>query len=351
MHSYLQIPLWPFSQLYGGIMHFRNLGYDKGLLPSRQFGLPVIAVGNLTVGGTGKTPHVEYLLRLLHSYKVATLSRGYKRQSKGFILADASATTAILGDEPFQYHLDFKDVAVAVCEDRVKGIEQLQELVPNLQVVVLDDAMQHRPVQPSLNILITDYNRPFYVDYVLPAGRLREPRSGARRADVVIVSKCPVGIGQQERERILAQVQRYALPNTPVFFSTFAYGSPVAIGDAASFSKKKIVLLTGIANAEPLKVYLQEQGYTILEHLDFPDHHQYTRLDIDKLADLLQRPAFSGASVITTRKDAVKLTDKPLLPLTRNLPIFFVPIEVQFTEGGKRLDELVLQHVQKRLQG
>ncbi|OKL41455.1 tetraacyldisaccharide 4'-kinase [Pontibacter flavimaris] len=348
MHNYLHIPLWPFSQLYGGIMRLRNLGYDKGLLPSRQFDLPVIAVGNLTVGGTGKTPHVEYLMRLLQSYKVATLSRGYKRQSKGFILADASSTAAILGDEPFQYHADFKDVNVAVCEDRVKGLEQLQQLVPELEVVVLDDAMQHRPVQPSLNLLITDYNRPFYKDYVLPAGRLREPRSGAKRADAVIVSKCLQSISTKEREQMVGQVQRYTSPGTPVFFSTFAYADPVSIGKAAA-PTKNAVLLTGIANAEPLKNYLSSQGYTLLRHLSYPDHHLYTSDNLKELKELLQQPGYAGATVLTTRKDAVKLTDAGLLPLTLALPIFFVPIEVQFIAEGEKFDQLVLQHVQSRL--
>ncbi|MCX2739258.1 tetraacyldisaccharide 4'-kinase [Pontibacter anaerobius] len=346
MHKYLHIPLWPFSQLYGGIMRLRNLGYDKGLLASRHFQIPVIAVGNLTVGGTGKTPHVEYLLRLLHNYKVATLSRGYKRQSKGFILADASSSAAILGDEPFQYHLDFKEVEVAVCEDRVKGIEQLQKQVPGLEVVLLDDAMQHRPVQPSLNILITDYNRPFYNDHVLPAGRLREPRSGAQRADAVIVSKCPAGMGQQEREQILEQVQKYTLPDTPVFFSSFAYGAPVAIGNALSLSKKA-VLLTGIANAEPLKNYLRSQGYTLLKHYAYPDHHLYTSDNLQELTELLQKPAYAGATILTTRKDAVKLTDAALEPLTKQLPIFYVPIEVKILSGGDKFDQLVLQHVER----
>jgi tetraacyldisaccharide 4'-kinase len=345
MHNYLHIPLWPFSQLYGGIMQLRNLAYDKELIASRQFSLPVIAVGNLTVGGTGKTPHVEYLLRLLQSYKVATLSRGYKRQSKGFILADASSTAAIFGDEPFQYHLDFKDVAVAVCEDRVKGLEQLQQLVPGLEVVVLDDAMQHRPVRPSLNLLITDYNRPFYKDYVLPAGRLREPRGGAKRADAVIVSKCPQNISIKEREQIVGQVQRYTSPGTPIFFSTFAYADPVPIGKAAA-PTKNVILLTGIANAEPLKNYLSSQGYTLLRHLSYPDHHLYTADNLQEVQQLLQQPAYAGASILTTRKDAVKLTDAVLLPLTQVLPIFFVPIEVRFIADGEKFDQLVLQHVQ-----
>ncbi len=348
MHKYLHIPLWPFAQLYGGIMRLRNLAYDKGVRPSRRFSLPVIAVGNLTVGGTGKTPHVEYLLRLLHQYKVATLSRGYKRKSKGFILADDTVTATILGDEPFQYHLDFKDVAVAVCEDRVKGVEQLQQQVPGLQVVVLDDAMQHRPVAPSLNLLITDFNRPFYKDHVLPAGRLREPRTGARRADAVIVSKCPAGLAQRECEEMAQQVAQYTTAGTPVFFSTFTYGAPVAVGTGVK-PGQKVVLLTGIANAEPLKKYLSGQGYTLLRHISYPDHHPYTAKDLQDLEALLQQEDFKGAAVLTTRKDAVKLTDAGLKPITQQLPIFFVPIEVQFLADGDTFDMLVLEHVKQLL--
>ncbi|AKD04760.1 tetraacyldisaccharide 4'-kinase [Pontibacter korlensis] len=349
MQKYLHIPLWPFSQLYSGIMRLRNLGYDKGLMTSRSFDLPVIAVGNLTVGGTGKTPHVEYLLRLLHNYKVATLSRGYKRHSKGFILADKDTSAAKIGDEPFQYHLDFKDVAVAVCEDRVKGIDELQKQLEKLEVVVLDDAMQHRPVQPSLNILITDHNRPFYKDYVLPAGRLREPRTGARRADIVIVSKCPASISTEEQRAVQQQVEQYTSPGTPIFFSTFAYGRPVPVGSGAEVSKG-VVLVTGIANAEPLKNYLIKQGYAILKHLGYPDHYRYTPEDLEELQELLHNKAFASASVLTTRKDAVKMIDAALLPLTKQLPIFFVPIEVRIMNDGDKFDQLVLQHVQSLVQ-
>ncbi|GHA58669.1 tetraacyldisaccharide 4'-kinase [Pontibacter akesuensis] len=345
MQKTAQILFRPFSQLYGGITRLRNYLYDQRLLASTRFGLPVLAVGNLTVGGTGKTPHVEYLLRLLQPYKVATLSRGYKRQSKGFILADAQATPAIIGDEPYQYHADFKEVAVAVCEQRVKGIAELQARVPELDVIVLDDAMQHRPVQPSLNILISDFNRPFYKDFVLPAGRLREPRSGAKRADAVIVSKCPPMLNQQEQEKIKQQVARYTSAGVPVFFSTFAYGQPVRIGSSNNLSVK-VILVTGIANDKPLKQYLTAQNMQVVEHLAFPDHHTYTAENLRSLQRLLQNPANAGAAILTTRKDAVKLTDASLKSLTEQLPVFYVPIEVQFLADQAAFDGLVLGHVQ-----
>ncbi|WP_161887682.1 tetraacyldisaccharide 4'-kinase [Pontibacter russatus] len=344
--NYLKRMLWPFSLLYGGVTLVRNYLYDREVLPSRRFSLPVIAVGNLTVGGTGKTPHVEYLLRLLQSYKTATLSRGYKRQSKGFLLADSESTAATLGDEPFQYHRDFPGVAVAVCEDRVAGIGQLLQRVPEVEVVVLDDAMQHRPVQPSLNIMLTDYHRPFYKDWVLPAGLLREPREGAARADVVIVSKCPPQLGPEELAVIRKEVGKYAGAGTPVFFSAFAYAEPVAIGMPASRSKK-VVLLTAIANAAPLAEHLKENGYEVLRHLAYPDHYTYTVQDLQKLRQLLQQPEFAGAPILTTRKDAVKLEGPALAALTAELPVSYIPVVVRFIQGQEAFDQLVLRHVRQ----
>ncbi|MFD2999105.1 tetraacyldisaccharide 4'-kinase [Pontibacter toksunensis] len=346
MMKYLKLLLLPFSLLYGGVTVTRNILYDKGKLPSTRFGLPVISVGNLTVGGTGKTPHVEYLLRLLQSYKVATLSRGYKRQSKGFLLADATSTAALLGDEPYQYHRDFPSVAVAVSEDRVEGIQQLQQQVPRVEVVVLDDAMQHRPVQPSLNILLTDFNRPFYKDFVLPAGLLREPRQGAARADAVVVSKCPGKLGAAQQSKIRKEIEKYAAPDTPIFFSTFVYGAPVGIGLSVA-PTQKVLLLTGIANANPLVENLVAAGHTVVKHVGYSDHHAYSEQDLQKLKQLLQKPELSGATVITTRKDAVKLAGPGLEALTKQLPVFYLPVVVKLLHAQEEFDQLVLRHVQQ----
>lgn len=343
--KYVKRLLWPFSLLYGGIMVVRNKLYDHRVMPSHQFDLPVISVGNLTVGGTGKTPHVEYLLRLLHPYKTATLSRGYKRQTKGFILADASSNALSIGDEPYQYYRDFEGVAVAVSEDRVQGIEELRERVPGVEAVVLDDAMQHRPVQPSLNLMLTDYHRPFYKDLVMPAGLLREPRAGASRADAIIVSKCPERLSEKGQKAIKHKIQRYASQAVPVFFTSFTYGAPVPLQEGIN-SGKNVVLLTGIANAEPLKKYLVQQGYTLLHHAAFPDHHQYQAKDMEMLQQILAKPAYQGATVLTTRKDAVKLADAALSEVLADLPVFYVPIKVVFLQNQEKFDRLVLQHVQ-----
>lgn len=345
MVKYIKMLLWPFSLLYGGVMQVRNTLYDKAILSSERFAIPVIAVGNLTVGGTGKTPHVEYLLRLLHNYKVATLSRGYKRKTNGFILADGQATAASLGDEPYQYYRDFPGVTVAVSEGRVPGVQKLQVLVPEVEVVVLDDAMQHRPIQPSLNLLLTDYKRPFYNDFVLPAGLLREPRSGAARADAIIVSKCPAQLPLLRQQEIVAYIRKYSRRKTHVFFSAFKYGKPVALRQQVPLAKR-LILLTGIANPEPLKVYLLKQGYEILQHIAFPDHHTYTVQDLQKLKAVLQADKYKNTSVLTTRKDAVKLAGSDLQELTQALPIFYIPIEVTFLDDKEKFDELILQHVQ-----
>ncbi|WP_162426400.1 tetraacyldisaccharide 4'-kinase [Pontibacter pudoricolor] len=339
----LKLLLWPFAALYGGVTSLRNTAYTKGWFASRKFNLPVIAVGNLTVGGTGKTPHVEYLLRLLHNYRVATLSRGYKRNTKGFVLADEKATAATIGDEPFLYHADFKEVQVAVSEKRVEGVEQLLQLKPRPEVIVLDDAMQHRAIQPSLNLLVTDYNRLFYKDHMLPAGLLREPKYGARRADAVIVSKCPATIQTSEMNSITSRVQTYTRKGTPVFFTGFRYGQPVPIGNTGQLSKH-IVLLTGIANAEPLKQYLKEHHFKLLHHASFPDHYSYRSSDMVYLKEELKKHP-KDTIVLTTRKDAVKLMDASLQNYSLQLPLFYIPVEVYFQCGGDNFNELILQHV------
>lgn len=341
----LRYLLWPFSILYGGILLLRNLLYDKGWLASGRFDLPVISVGNLTVGGTGKTPHVEYLLRLLTDKRTAVLSRGYRRKSKGFVLADDKATAHTLGDEPFQYYRDFPDVTVAVCESRPAGIAQLLKLKTAPEVVILDDAMQHRPVSPSLNLMLTDYGRPFYKDHVLPTGLLREPRQGARRADAIIVTKCPSTLASDEMMRIDKRIRRYSRPDTPVFFSTFRYGNPVGIGNATQLSKR-VVLLTGIANASPLLHYLADRKFEVVLHLEYPDHYSYTLADMEKLKGILEGSGGKDLIIITTRKDAVKLSDGIIAAATRELPIFYIPIEVYFLQqAGETFNALIRQHI------
>ena len=338
--KFLKGLLYPFALLYGGIMLLRNFLYDRGIFKTTKFDLPVISGGNLTVGGTGKPPHVEYLLRQLQGYKTATLSRGYKRSTSGFLLANPNVSAATIGDEPFQYYLDFPETTVAVCEKRAVGIQKLLELKPETEVVILDDAFQHRAVTPGLNLLITDFYRRFDSDYMLPTGLLREPRSGARRADAVIVSKCPAELTTAEKSAIENGIKKYTKTGTHVFFTSYQYGQTVGFG-AEKVCRKKIVLLTAIANASPLVTYLQQADYQIMAHLNFPDHHHYSGEDLQKTAQVLQQFGAGNVSILTTRKDAVKLMQPAFAATIAQLPFFYLPVQVKFLEKEAEFNKLV----------
>ncbi|TGE24187.1 tetraacyldisaccharide 4'-kinase [Hymenobacter aquaticus] len=333
--------LLPFAWLYAGVLHVRNWLYDRGLKESVAFPVPVISVGNLRAGGTGKTPHVAWVVRqlLAAGQQPAILSRGYGRRTTGYGRADATATAATIGDEPLQHYQDFGgQVPVVVCENRRVGLETLLREVPGTTAVVLDDAYQHRRVQPTLNILLTEQQRPFYQDYVLPAGRLRESRGGARRADAVIVTKCDPALSGAGQAAIAARVRRYARPGVPVLFSAYAYGAPVPVGATPAPLDPEIVLLTGIAQPGPLRDYLTQAGYRITHHAAFADHHAFTAADIAALAGQL-RP---GQSVFTTQKDAVRLLEPALRAAVAPLPVFYIPIQVQFlADGAAQVQHLV----------
>ncbi|NJL11929.1 MAG: tetraacyldisaccharide 4'-kinase [Microscillaceae bacterium] len=236
--------MYPLTFLYCTITSIRNYLYDRGYWKSFSFDLPVISVGNLTVGGTGKTPHIEYLIRFLQAqYELSTLSRGYGRKSRGFRLAQPHDNAQSLGDEPFQLYQKFGTrIGVAVGEDRVAAIPHLLQERPQTQIVLLDDAFQHRPIAPQLNILLTDYGRLFYQDFPFPSGRLRESRRGARRADVIIVSKCSASLSEAEKTRIQENIGAYARKDVPVFFTTIAYESPRAAAFSAQQTPCKISL-------------------------------------------------------------------------------------------------------------
>jgi tetraacyldisaccharide 4'-kinase len=346
MPHLLVLLLIPFAWLYAGVMAVRNWLYDKGLKSSFAFEIPVISVGNLRVGGTGKTPHVAWLVAELQAQgaKPAILSRGYGRSSKGFRPADAAATAATIGDEPLQHYQDFGgQISVAVAEDRRAGLTQLLAAYPDLTTVVLDDAYQHRRVRPALSILLTEQQRPFYTDYVLPAGRLRESRAGARRADAVIVTKCNEALAPAQRAEITQQIRRYARPDVPVLFSTYVYGEPVALGSLKKPPGLDIVLLTGIAQPEPLRAYLTAAGYRIRHHASFPDHHAFTAAEVAAVAAQLQ----PGQCVFTTQKDAVRLLEPSLQTVVAQLPVFYIPITVQFlADDATRLRQLLSPYFQ-----
>ena len=340
----LRILLFPFSWLYYLITQIRNELYNRGLKPSVKFDLPVICVGNLTVGGTGKTPMIEHLIRRLQAdYKVATLSRGYGRKTTGIRIAGPSEDASTLGDEPFQFYTKFGDkVPVAVGEERALAIPTILQECTDTQIILLDDGFQHRKVTPTFSILLIDYHRPFYDDFLLPPGRLRESRWSASRADLIVVTKCPANITEDKMIRVEKSIRQYA--EKPVFFTSIRYGIPMPFANTVTTLTKEIILITGIANSKPLELYANE-NFKVLRHLAFKDHHNYSEQDIGELVDL--RDSHPQASFLTTEKDKVKLDIPKFQPILTGLPLFFVPIEVDFVKDGKDFDEIVINVIQR----
>ncbi|MDE5678322.1 MAG: tetraacyldisaccharide 4'-kinase [Phocaeicola sp.] len=331
--------LYPVSWLYGTGVWLRNKLFDWGIYKERRFDIPIISVGNITVGGTGKTPHTEYLIRLLQKdYQVAVLSRGYKRKSKGFILALPDTPVQIIGDEPFQMKQKFPNIYMAVDCDRCHGIEQLCHNHPTAvtEVIILDDAFQHRYVKPGMNILLVDYHRLICRDALLPAGRMREPESSKSRADIVIVTKCPKGITRAEMETVKSQMK--LLPNQRLYFSTLIYGKlhPLFMDihtptPAKIEQNQHILLVTGIASPnriiEELSLYNKH-----VNPLIFSDHHNFTAKDIDCIKKHFNRLPKGERIIITTEKDATKLVTHPLLDNTLKPYIYVLPIEISFLQ-------------------
>ena len=350
MASALTLFLLPFSWVYAGIMAVRNWLYDAGWKKSEAFAVPLINVGNLRVGGTGKTPHVGWLVEelLRQGHRPAILSRGYGRQTLGPRVATAFDSAVTVGDEPWQYFQQFttSQVPVAVAEQRRLGMRLILEQYPDTTVVVLDDAFQHRAVRPALNVLLTEWARPFYHDHVLPAGRLRESRSGARRADVVVVTKCPPDLPLVAQAAVTQHVRRYSRPHAPVLFSSYEYSNPVALAtenpspNAPSLSSlkgkesaKPAVLLTGIAQPGPLREYLVDQGYIIKHHAIFPDHYHFQPADVTRLRAHWQ----AGWPIFTTEKDATRLQAPLVRAAWAGLPLYTIPVRVAFLGEGSAL--------------
>lgn len=347
--------LYPLSVVYGWGIGLRNWLFDKGVLSSRRYPLPVICIGNLAVGGTGKTPHTEYLIRLLRgTCQVAVLSRGYRRKSKGFVLADAATTAAQIGDEPYQMARKFPDVYVAVDADRCEGIERLTDgaTVPGVDVILLDDAFQHRYVRPGLSVLLTDYRRPFFRDALLPAGRLREPMKGRRRADVIIVSKCPSALTREERQWYLQELA--PLAGQQVFFTSLVYGTlqplfaslPARSLDSLR-KEEHVLLLTGIAS--PVALLDELSSYTShIVPLTFADHHDFSVADVRRI-----EAAFAGLPeehrlVVTTEKDASRLVSLPGLSETLKACLYVLPVEVAFgNHDQERFNQLITEYVRE----
>nr|WP_252723795.1 tetraacyldisaccharide 4'-kinase [Winogradskyella psychrotolerans] len=319
----IRIILFPIVPIYFVITWLRNLLFDMGIKSSKSYDFPVICVGNLSTGGTGKTPMIEYLIRLLKDEKsLATLSRGYKRKTEGFVLADENATADSIGDEPFQFYRKFKAVAVAVDADRQNGIEALRAMKPQPEVVLLDDAFQHRKVKAGFNILLTAYNNLYYKDIVLPTGNLREPRAGAGRADVIVVTKCPNNLLDKEKIAVIKCLK--ANKHQEVYFSYVDYALRV-ISASNTLELKALpefTLVTGIANAKPLVDFLVEKGLKF-DHLEFSDHYNFRTSDIENLA--------SKSLIITTEKDYVRLSSHGSLKDA----LYYLPIEIQIDKSAQ----------------
>jgi tetraacyldisaccharide 4'-kinase len=343
-----RILLFPFSLLYGLIVIIRNFLFDKNLLKSVSFNMPIINVGNLSVGGTGKSPMVEYLLRLLQEqYTIATLSRGYKRKTKGYALAHAETTALDIGDEPMQFHSKFPTVAVAVGEERIVAIPQLLHDRPQTQLIILDDAFQHRAIKAGFNILLTDYNNLFTEDFFLPTGDLRDQRSSYKRADVIVVTKCPDDLGEVEKRKIIKDIE--PLAHQQIFFTSIQYGQPyhiisnqvrrITISD-------EILLVSGIANPQPLKQYVVEHAKTYYEQ-SYSDHHIFTIDDLHEIQKKLDEIK-SEKLIITTEKDAVRLAkfQHELI----DMPVFVLPVQHRFLFGeGIRFDNVVNNFIESFL--
>jgi tetraacyldisaccharide 4'-kinase len=342
-----RILLYPLALLYGLGTWIRNMLFDRKILPEQEFDVPVINVGNLRVGGTGKTPHVEYLLRLLQPhYKTATLSRGYGRKSLGYILADDKSTADEIGDEPLMYSTKFKDTLVVVCEKRLYAIPNLIGDHPETDVIVMDDAYQHRGVKPGLNILLTSFDNPFYDDLLLPSGMLREARSGYRRADIIIVTGCPEQLRETEKAAIIKRID--PTPSQKVFFSTVVYGQPVHAFNGAALPETgnfKALVFSGIANARPFEHYC-EKVFKETFPLEYKDHHTFDHTDIH---DIIHRfSKIEGEKIILcTEKDRMRLLRTDLEVPLRELPFYYLPIAVKLL-GGEQEFTTMLEDLMQR---
>lgn len=341
------ILLYPFAILYDIGSRFRNHLYNIEHKKSFQFDTNVIAVGNLSVGGTGKTPVVEYILRLLKNRKTATLSRGYGRQTKGFRIANKDDSALTLGDEPYQFYNKFSKVMVTVGEDRAMAIPQILYHQEETEVIILDDAYQHRSVIPNLNILLTEYSKPFFTDYILPAGRLREARKNANRADAVVITKCPDLISENVENRYLKSVREYTNSNIPVFFSAVSYESPKLIYGEEAKEPKCVYLFTGISNYLPFVDHVL-QNYEIIGQQHFADHYKYQIKDIENIIEKFDQVSTDNAILLTTEKDMVRLLDDEFKEIFGDRPIYYIPIEVVFLQNGAVFDEMVMNSIKTK---
>ena len=370
----------PFTPIYATASAIRNWCFDSGRKTSTAFPFPVICVGNLCAGGSGKTPMTEYLIRLLApGFSLGVVSRGYGRQDRHNLLVQEGMTARQTGDEPLQYFLKFNELipkrfAVYLATKRVEGIRELKQLRPDCQIVLLDDAYQHRHVQAGLNILLTEYGKPFFKDHLLPWGNLRESRKQSKRAQIIVVTKCPENLDEAGKKNFLEECP--LLPGQDIFFSKIAYDplqfvqnplssnqpdtalqvapvltdeptSPGKIGNGNGQNSKNLLLITGIAHPEPLQARLESQGFNILEHFRFGDHHAFNQPELEQIARTYHELS-TGTSpkpfILTTEKDMTRLVTHPGFALLSGIPLAFLPIRTCFLFGdGERFDRQILE--------
>lgn len=355
-HQLIRWLLTPLSWLYGAVISVRNWLFDNNILRHHVFSVPVVCVGNITVGGTGKTPMVEYIVSMLGmEYNIAVLSRGYKRKTRGFLLANSNSTPDSIGDEPLQiYHKFGMRAKVAVCESRTRGIKELLKQFPDINLIVLDDAFQHRYVMPKVSILLTDYHRPIYADKLLPLGRLRESWHQVERADMVVVTKCP-----EDLQPIDQRVMRNNLESRPyqgLFFSRIVYGGllpifpddkPYSVRLASMTERDSVLLLTGIANPRGFVRHFKNYPFKVkVSH--FSDHHDFSRKDLENLKNKFDSLSGERKIIITTEKDSVRLAYNPYYPASLKQVTFYLPIGVKMIPGLDETD--FISDLKKRIE-
>ncbi len=356
MNSFLQFlnySLFPFSLLYDIVTQIRNKLYQQKYFRTETTKVFSICVGNIAVGGTGKTPHIEYLIRLLSdSYELVTISRGYGRKTKGFLIADQNSTAQSIGDEPMQFFIKFgHKIKVIVGEKRVSAAQKLLDNFPKTQIILLDDAFQHRAISANLNILLTDYYQLFYKDFLLPMGRLRENRRGIQRADAIVVTKIPEDLSSEEKHQIVKNINKYAKNNIPIFWSSIMYLPLKPLFDSTKnvLTSKNVILVTGLANNMTIKKHIG-QHYNLLKTITLADHQDYTMSDIEFLLKEYMyyhlqnhsQNSFDKPIIITTEKDMVKLQNPIFFDLLKNLDLYYLPICIKI---DKEFDEFILRHL------
>lgn len=334
----LRLVLFPFALIYGLITAFRNWLYDSGIFSSFSSPIPTIIVGNLSTGGTGKTPHVAHIAQLLQAnYNVAILSRGYGRKTSGYILLNEHHRADEVGDEPLLYRKRFHaNVRVAVCEKRAIGIKRLLDQFPDLDVILLDDAFQHRAIKGGLTILLSDFNQPFFNDYVLPAGNLREFSTGKKRANICIYTKCPPELHIDQQKKYVSKFD----PTKNVYFSRISYHQFIEIKNNNGFTDiSRIILVTGIANPQPVFDYLSKSFE--VHSVSFADHHDFSRAEITKIHEIFGNFTDGKTAIVTTEKDAMRLTSSETLEQMRNYPWYYLPISVQIEDSEQFNNEII----------